>query len=157
MQRCLVAGFRSGLATGAGAASAGAVYGLFGAIGVASMVNAFPRGAIALQLAGGEFLLCLAWTISRQAKAADDSRTRVSAVGRDFLFTFLLTLSNPLTLLSFVAIFAAFGTAPAGSTGAACAVPAIVVADVFCGSIMWWLILCGLTTAVRTRISGALA
>lgn len=114
IQRSLSRGFRSGFATGIGAACADAFYGLLGALGVAGIVTALPMLTVALKAAGGAFLVWMAWTIAREAPRApaavqETSRTPVT---RDFLTTFALTLSNPLTIFSFIAAFAALGPLP---------------------------------------------
>jgi len=111
IQRSLSRGFCSGFATGIGAACADAVYGLLGALGVAGIVTALPMLTVVLKAAGGAFLVWMAWSIAREAPTAPDAAQETSRapVTRDFLTTFALTLSNPLTILSFIAAFAALG------------------------------------------------
>jgi threonine/homoserine/homoserine lactone efflux protein len=161
IQRSLSRGFGSGFATGMGAACADAVYGLLGALGVAGLVTALPMLTVGLKAAGGAFLVWMAWSIAREAPAAPaagqesvrtPSRTPVS---RDFLTTFALTLSNPLTILSFIAAFAALGPLPAtqgeqGTMGWLTVTP--MVTGVFAGSAVWWLCLSGVTSALRTKL-----
>src|SRR3546814_9814236 len=53
--------------------------------------------------------------------------------------TFLLTLTNPMTLLAFVGFFVAFGVATGG--GLLHGIAALV-AGVFLGSALWWSLLC---------------
>ncbi|MFT0173647.1 LysE family translocator [Paraburkholderia mimosarum] len=157
IQRSLSRGFFSGFATGMGAACADAVYGLLGALGVAGIVAALPMLTVVLKAAGGTFLVWMAWTIAREAPAApaagqDTIRVPVT---RDFLTTFALTLSNPLTIFSFIAAFAALGPLNA-SQGAPAAmnwftvVP--MVTGVFAGSAVWWLFLSVVTSALRTKL-----
>ncbi|WP_175690763.1 LysE family translocator [Burkholderia anthina] len=157
IQRSLTRGFRAGFATGIGAACADAIYGLLGALGVAGIATAFPMLTVALKIGGGAFLVWLAWSIARQAPAAaavqrDGPRT---AVLRDFLTTFGLTLSNPMTIVSFIGIFAALGPLSAAQDGTTRMTVAPMVAGVFAGSAMWWLCLSGATAALRTKMSGA--
>ncbi|MCM3372834.1 LysE family translocator, partial [Bacillus velezensis] len=99
IQRSLSRGFQAGFATGIGAACADAIYGLLGALGVAGLVTAFPMLTVALKIGGGAFLVWLAWTIARQAPAAPAGQRQLprTTVLRDFLTTFGLTLSNPMT------------------------------------------------------------
>ncbi|AJY10017.1 LysE family translocator [Burkholderia dolosa] len=163
IQRSLSRGFRAGFATGLGAACADALYGLLGALGVAGVVAAFPMLAIGMKIAGGAFLAWLAWCIARQPPAVSTSQreTPRTTVGRDFVTTFGLTLSNPMTILSFVGIFAALGPASVaagagGRGGAMGATVALMVAGVFIGSAIWWLCLSGATAALRTKMSNAL-
>lgn len=68
---------------------------------------------------------------------------------RLFLGTFLLTISNPTTILSFAAMFAGLGLAADPSLAAA----ATVVAGVFAGSLLWWAILSGTMAIMRQRIT----
>jgi threonine/homoserine/homoserine lactone efflux protein len=157
IQRSLSRGFGSGFATGMGAACADAVYGLLGALGVAGIVTALPMLSVGLKAAGGAFLVWMAWSIAREAPAApaagqESVRTPVS---RDFLTTFALTLSNPLTIFSFIAAFAALGPlTPAhpeqGAVGWLTVAP--MVTGVFAGSAAWWLCLSGVTSALRTKL-----
>ena len=68
-----------------------------------------------------------------------------------------LTLTNPSTVLSFMAIFAGLGlgTSGAAAGGGDYAGAAVLVGGVFLGSGLWWLILSGITSALRGRISPA--
>ena len=59
----------------------------------------------------------------------------------------MLTLTNPMTILSFVAIFAGLGVAGGGYASAS-----VVVAGVFAGSALWWLLLSGGVGLVRARV-----
>ncbi len=109
VQRSLKRGFRSGLATGLGAASADTVYGFLGAIGFTGIALSAPSLAVLLKVVGGAFLVWLAWSIARDAlKPKQAAQVEASvAVTRDFLTALGLTLSNPMTILAFIAIFAA--------------------------------------------------
>lgn len=155
IQRSLSRGFRAGFATGIGAACADAIYGLLGALGIAGIVTAFPMLTVGLKIGGGAFLVWLAWTILRQppAEAALQRDLPRTTVLRDFLTTFGLTLSNPMTILSFVGIFAALG--PLSGTPGSSVEPAVawMVAGVFVGSAAWWLCLSSATAALRTKLS----
>jgi threonine/homoserine/homoserine lactone efflux protein len=55
--------------------------------------------------------------------------------------TFLLTLANPMTMLSFAALFAGLGVTPAAVIKGTNSAAAAMVAGVFLGSALWWLIL----------------
>ncbi|WP_322083941.1 LysE family translocator [Burkholderia sp. BCC1972] len=157
IQRSLSRGFQAGFATGIGAACADAIYGLLGALGIAGIVTAFPMLTVALKIAGGAFLVWLAWSIARQPPAASAPQRDLprTTILRDFLTTFGLTLSNPMTILSFVGIFAALGPLSGSHEGAMQPAVEWMVAGVFVGSATWWLCLSGATAALRTRMSFA--
>jgi threonine/homoserine/homoserine lactone efflux protein len=147
IQRTLRHGRAVGLATGLGAAVADAAYGAVGAFGVTALIGALQALRVPLALVGGAFLLWLAWRTWRAAPARESAALAAApSLAASFAGTFLLTLSNPATILSFIAIFAAL----AGST-AAPASPLPLVAGVLAGSALWWLALCAAVGALRTR------
>lgn len=157
IQRSLSRGFCSGFATGLGAACADGIYGLLGALGIAGIAATLPGLSLFLKIGGGAFLMWLAWTIAREQPAAANvaQETKRQSVKRDFVTTFGLTLSNPLTIISFIGIFAALG--PASTAGAASAsggwlTVAPMVSGVFIGSAAWWLCLSGATSALGKRM-----
>ena len=160
IQRSLTRGWASGFATGLGAACADAFYGLLGALGVASIVAALPTFALVLRLAGGLFLLWIAYSIAKDARkaltAAQDTQP-ASSHWREFVTTLLLTLSNPMTIFSFIAIFASIGALPSDAAAASRPWLAVIpmVLGVFFGSAAWWLFLSGASAAVRKKMPDA--
>ena len=62
--------------------------------------------------------------------------------------TFALTIANPMTIVSFAAIFAGLGLG--SETGGASAF--IIVAGVFLGSLGWWAVLSGGVALARQRL-----
>lgn len=160
IQRSLDRGWAAGFATGMGAAVADGIYGAIGAFGVAVAVNALVAARTWLTIGGAAFIAYLAWGIWRRepATAAANGGARAD-LGRYFVGTLLLTLANPLTILSFVAIFASMSGAFVGHS------PWLMIFGVFAGSAAWWLALSlGIGTlrerfdlAWRTRINRASA
>ena len=72
------------------------------------------------------------------AAEKNTSRRHIGAYGS----TFLLTLTNPMTILSFAAIFAGLGV---GSTSGEYVSAGFMVLGVFIGSALWWCLLSGFT------------
>jgi threonine/homoserine/homoserine lactone efflux protein len=146
IQRSLQQGSAAGLATGLGAATADALYGAVGAFGVAWLVQGLTAARVPLALAGGGFLLWLAWRLWRspvhEHAAADSGGVDL---WRHFVSTFALTLSNPATILSFIAVFGALAGRAAGAS------PWLLIAGVFCGSALWWLALSQGVSRLRHR------
>jgi len=136
IQRTLNQGPAAGLATGLGAAFADAVYGAIGAFGVTGLIGWLLGLKLWLGLVGGIFLLWLAWRIARQPPVSGSARPQAAgSLLRCVAGTFVLTLSNPTTILSFMAVFGALaGGAPVLS-------PWVMVAGVWLGSALWWLLL----------------
>ena len=150
IQRTLRHGRAAGLATGLGAAVADAAYGAVGAFGVSALIAALTAARVPLALGGGAFLL---WLAGRTWNAAPADTAAAAAGGSnlaaDFAGTFLLTLSNPATIFSFVAVFAALSAR--GVAGAGVASPWTMIAGVLAGSALWWLLLSTAVGALRQR------
>lgn len=146
IQRSLQRGALVGLATGLGAAAADAAYGAVGAYGVSALIAWLAGIRVPLALFGGGFLLWLAWRTwttppADHAASTGDARGLVAA----FAGTFVLTLSNPATIFSFIAVFGAMAGRTAVSS------PPTMVAGVLVGSALWWLLLSRGVATLRSR------
>lgn len=139
IQRTLAFGRVYGLASGLGAATADAMYGVVAGFGLTFISNFLVSQQGLLRLVGGLFLCYLGFKTLRsrpaqEAAAVAQSGDLHSAYGS----TFLLTLTNPLTILSFAAVFAGLGVTTAGGNYLSALV---LVLGVFGGSALWWLLL----------------
>jgi threonine/homoserine/homoserine lactone efflux protein len=141
IRRTLEQGQRAGLAAGMGAALADALYGAIGALGLGSLASLLASQARWLQLLGGLALVVIGARSLRTPPAALPPATAPAALLGAVLTTFGLTLTNPLTIASFAAMFAAIDPQAAATPAGALA----LVGGVCAGSALWWL---GLTTAV---------
>lgn len=152
IRRTLADGRASGLVSGLGAASADACYGFIAAFGLTFISSFLIDQEIALRLIGGAFLCYLGVRtfLARPAEQTQTTTTRDNSLVADYTSTLFLTLTNPMTILSFAAIFAGLGIASASGTYATAA---ILVAGVFLGSALWWLLLSGIVSLLRSRIN----
>ncbi len=149
IRRSLAEGSLMGLFTGLGAATADAAYGAVAAFGLTAVSIFLLDKQLWLSLFGGVFLCYLGIATFRSLPPNDSvsiaSGSRLAA----YASTFLLTLSNPTTILSFIAIFAGFGLGAYASYAAAGA----MVLGVFLGSALWWIILSSTVGFFRSRLS----
>jgi len=148
IRRSLEQGRIAGFASGLGAATADAAYGCIAGFGLTAVSSFLFAHVFALRLGGGAALCFLgartfmSAPAQREAQSAGDLRSA-------YWSTLLLTLANPTTILSFIAVFAGFGLVASPSYGAA----ATLVAGVFVGSGLWWLFLSSSVALMRHRIS----
>lgn len=145
IQRTLQRGFGLGLATGLGAAVADAVYGAVGAFGVQQVIDLLAGARVPLALGGGAFLLWLAWRIWHTRPATEAAHAGGGGAAACFAGTFGLTLSNPATIFSFIAVFGTLGARAAVSA------PWTMIAGVLVGSALWWLLLSAAVGRLRSR------
>ena len=148
IRRTLAEGWVFGVVSGLGAATADALYGCIAGFGLTFISGALVSHQTGLRLVGGIFL-CYLGVRTLLARAAEQAATdRGGGLLRAYASTFFLTLTNPVTILAFAAIFAGLGLAEA-SGGYASA--GLLVLGVFLGSASWWLLLCSVVGAFRTR------
>lgn len=155
IRRSVEGGPRLGLATGAGAAVADAMYGSVAAFGLTAVSSFLVGERFWLQLLGCLFLCFLGlkamWSDANRTPPPAPSPTGATLLAASGS-TFLLTLANPATILSFIAVFAGFGLGSAPGYAAA----AVLVAGVFTGSLAWWLILSQGVGLFRSRFTPGL-
>ena len=152
VRRTLSAGQFIGLVSGMGVALGDATFGSIAAFGLNSLSSVLVAHQNVIRLIGGAFLMWLGYrTVT--AKVADLSAARqdgrrgyLAAAGS----TLGLTLTNPLTILSFAAIFAGFGFADRKRGGPSAA---LLVAGVFTGSMLWWIVLTSAVALLCRRLT----
>lgn len=137
-----------GIAAGLGAATADAFYGLVAGLGL-TLISGFLLDQQAwLRLFGGLFLCYLGIKTFRATPARETVVAQSKNILSIYLTVLALTLTNPITILAFTAIFAGLGL---GSRDLTISQTALFVFAVFCGSALWWLLLTTLISLVRNR------
>ena len=137
LHRSIFDGRMSGLISGLGAATADALFGAIAAFGLSFVSNWLLGYEHWLRAAGGVYLLYpggAALLSEARDKIAEQSAPET--LFRDFASAFVLTITNPVTILVFLAIFAALGLGGAQSTLVRAA---FLVLGVWVGSLAWWL------------------
>jgi threonine/homoserine/homoserine lactone efflux protein len=149
IQRTLAKGRASGLVSGLGAASADALYGGVAGFGITSVSGFLVTQQLWIRLLGGLFLILVGVRIFLKVPLGSAEVTGHLDLGSDYASALGLTLSNPLTILSFAAVFVGLGLI--GSSGDfASATP--LVLGVFAGSTLWWVILSTSVGAIKGKL-----
>lgn len=146
MNRTLSEGPRLGFICGLGAAAADGLYALAGTVALSAIAQWIITDRVELRIIGGIFLVYLgARTFMRPGNLLPASGRLPLLLPPGwqaaFMSTFLLTLANPMTMLSFAAVFAGLGVTSVGVLRGADVAAAALVVGVFTGAALWWLIL----------------
>ena len=138
IRRTLAKGSLYGFVSGLGTATADATYGCIAGFGLTIISNFLVNQQTWVRLIGGAFL-CYLGVKTFLAKPGEQATSveEDSLAGAYFSMLFL-TLTNPLTIISFAAFFASLGLAGRHGNFASASV---LVLGVFIGSALWWLIL----------------
>jgi threonine/homoserine/homoserine lactone efflux protein len=150
VRRSLADGRVAGFVSGLGAATADAIYGVVAALGLTALTHGLVTHRAWLECAGGAFLLYLGVATLRARPATGVGPTEKSSrLSAAYGSTLVLTLANPMTILSFLGIFAAVGVGPSGADGPRAV---MLVVGVFLGSCAWWLLLTTLAGSFRRHL-----
>jgi len=152
IQRTLNKGQLYGFVSGLGIATADGVYGSIAAFGLTIITNFLIHEQIWIRLVGGLFLMYLGvkTILSKPLERAAAVNMKTNSYLGAYASTFLLTLTNPLTILSFAAIFAGIGI---GSASKSFFSAIAVVLGVFSGSTLWWIILTSGISLLRKKMN----
>jgi len=155
LRRTLLRGWPTGVVSGLGVATADAFYAAIAVFWIAAVTTVLTGGAKPLTLVGGAALIGVGLSAVREKPRA--ATTPPQATGRGLAWAYAstlgLTVTNPTTIVSFLALAAALGAGLRGGL----APPAVVVAGVALGSATWWCVLAVLATFLRARITPSVA
>lgn len=150
IRNVLTFGMLCGLVTGLGAACADAIYGALAGFGVTTIGSFLEAHSNLIQVFGALFL-CYLGISTFFAKASNPTSNELSLThSRAFLTTFFLTLTNPMTIISFAGVYAGLGI---GHESSSINDGLTTTCGVFLGSIIWWLILSLTASIFREKMS----
>lgn len=152
VQRTLALGASCGLISGLGAAVADTIYGFIAALGVTFFSSFLLEHQAAFRLAGAAFLVYIGIKSIIRDPFKKQTSASMALMGyiKVFSSSFVLTLTNPLTILAFISIFASFGLADPKEDYVA---TALLIVGVFAGASLWWLFLAGLAWRLKEKFT----
>lgn len=148
IQRTVSHGWKSGVVTGLGIATADALFAALAAFGITAISDFLVSYQAPLRIVGGVGLLWLAWR-ALTAHPESMSDTEALSTPRTFASALGLTLTNPMTIIAFSAIFAGAGLVSQSTWQGA----VTVTAGVALGSLAWWVALSVSVAAIRHGLS----
>ena len=151
IQKTINKGFRSGLATGFGAIVADVFFAFVAGFGVTLIQNFLNEYQVIIRISGSIVLLIFGIKLfrSKPVSHSDSEKPKNRRYFADFLTTFFIAATNPITVLGFGVAFATLGVTAGNSDNIHVL---ILIASVFVGAVIWWLLLSGITWLFRKRI-----
>ena len=166
IRRTLEMGQIVGLVSGLGAATADGFYGCIAGFGLTVVADFLTEQAFWFRIVGGLFLCYLGVKtfLAKPASlkiqvdelsASDPPQKAISATSSRSLLgayasTLALTITNPATIFTFASIFSGLGIVESGQDYAT---SGVLVAGVFLGSALWWLLLSGTVNLLRSQVT----
>ncbi len=150
IQRSLIQGKMHGVISGIGAATADAVYGFIAAFGLTVISNFLISQKIWFQIIGGCFLCYLGIRTFFSRPTENGSEINKGSLITAYTSTMFLTITNPMTVLSFMAIFSGLGLA---AENRSLIFSVLLVLGVFAGSVLWWVLLSLGVTLIKKKVN----
>ena len=148
IRRTLACGWRSGLATGLGAATADGIYAGVAGFGLTVVTGLLTGNLAIVRALGGAFLVYLGVRTFLSAPPENPGTTGKGTLLQDYASTVFLTLTNPMTIISFAGVFAALGIGGLSGGGSTAV---LMVLGIAAGSVAWWLLLVAGTSVLGSR------
>ena len=148
IRKTLTEGRLRGLIIGLGAATADLLYGCVAAFGLTYISNVISTERIWIRILGGTLLLFLGIRTYRAPPADPKLHIHSSGLLGSYFYTVFLTLTNPITIFAFIAVFAALGLGNEVNVFSGSA----LVIGVFIGSCLWFLSLSSGVTLFRKKL-----
>jgi threonine/homoserine/homoserine lactone efflux protein len=147
--RTLTKGRTSGLLSGLGAATADGFYGAIAAFSITLVIDFLRREQFWIRVVGGVLLVAIGVVYFRKPPRPIKDQGEDGSSHSDYVSTFLLTLTNPTTVLSYLAVLTAMGMAESRAWW----LNFLLVGGIFSGSMLWWIILVMIVHRLRDRFN----
>lgn len=155
VNRSINKGVKSGLFSGLGAASADVVFGLIAGFGLSVVTGLINDMRTMIKAVAFFLLLFISFRTFWQVRNGNDSdkvvkNAKSGDLFSDYFSTFILTISNPLTVFSFMAIFSGFNIITHNTDRVE---TLLVIFGMFIGSSLWWLSLVKLIHYLKQKLN----
>ena len=150
IRRSLTGGHQAGIATALGVALADGFYAMIAAFGLTAISGFLVTQRNVLYLVGGLFLIYLGIHAFNTKPLASTKPLKTSGFFTTLIQTMFLTLTNPMTILTFLAAFAAAGFEGSSHSSYDAL---LITLGVFCGSGLWFISLSTLIAHYRTAVT----
>ena len=148
ISRTIANGRVAGIISGLGAATADTFYGAIAGFSITLIINFLVKERFWIRLVGGALLIAIGlyyWFKKPKSLKEEDKESPHS----EYVTTLLLTLTNPTTVLSFLAVMAGLRLGqPRPWT-----MTLFLVLGIFCGSMIWWVVLALISGHFRDRFN----
>ncbi len=152
IQRTLNKGRWHGFATGVGAMLSDVIYAVMVGMGMSFIINIISSFEGIIQILGSALLMVFGIFLFRSnpIKAFRQQRKNITTYTQDFVTAFLITLSNPMIIFLFIALFARLNFYSGDFSLLQHIIGFISIAS---GAMLWWLLVTTLFGKLRDRIN----
>jgi len=149
VSRTITKGRLAGIVSGLGAAAADTIYGSVAGFSITFIIAWLTRELFWIRLVGGVLLIAIGAVYYFKRPKSLEETNQNDSPGSDIATTFLLTLTNPTTILSFLAVLAVLGLGERRHW----TLTLFLVLGIFLGAMFWWSLLALISGYFRHRFN----
>lgn len=153
MRNTIAYGLLAGIISGIAASTAYVIYASIAGFGLTAISDFLIHNKIVISMLGGGFLIYLGiktWRDTRVPEVGSAKKELEQHAVACFIPAFVLALTNPMTIVSFIAIFASLDMSSCSSSYTSALG---LILGVFGGAVAWWIVLCSLVSLFRSRVT----
>jgi len=133
ISRTIARGPRAGLISGLGAATADTIFGAIAGFSISVVIGLLIRNEFWIRLVGGALLIGIGFHYYFK-RPVEPRREPSESAHSEYVTAMLLNLTNPTTVLSFLAVLAGLGMRHRREWW----LTLMVVGGIFLGAMLWW-------------------
>ncbi len=149
IQRTLRYGFKAGFITGLGSSVGDLLYACVGVFGVTFIFQFISSYQVWISIIGAFLILLMALSIWKKETASYHYEKEKENLSRFFVYSFLIAITNPATIFSFIIAFTSLGIPAKLNTGDGIQ----LILGILIGTTIWWGGLAGIVSQLKTRIT----
>ena len=152
IKRTVNKNWKSGFLSGLGIAASDVLYAIIAGFSLTIIIDFIRSYEIYFKILGASMVVLLGLYIffSNPAKDIQKYRRKGNSYLQDFLTAFLLTVTNPLSVFVFVAIFTSYSLVLELSQ---LFEALLIIGGIFIGGATWWFILTGLANLFKHKLT----
>jgi threonine/homoserine/homoserine lactone efflux protein len=152
IKRTVNKNWKSGFISGLGIAASDVIYAIIAGFSLTIIINFIRSYEIYFKILGASMVVLLGLYIffSNPAKDIQKYRRKGNSYVQDFLTAFLLTVTNPLSVFIFIAIFTSYSLVLELSQ---LFEALLIIGGIFLGGASWWFILTGLANLFKHKLT----
>lgn len=150
IQRTINKGKLSGFLSGMGAASADTIFAAIAGFSLSFIISFIQEQQVIFQAIGGLIVFGLGIKIfyTNPVRQLRRHKRKQNNLMEDYLSVLLVTITNPLAVFLFIALFASLGVVVEGEN---ILLSLVATSGVFIGAMLWWYILTTLVNIFRDK------
>ncbi len=152
IKRTVNKNWKSGFLSGLGIAASDVIYAIVAGFSLTIIINFITTYEIYFKILGASMVVLLGLYIfmSNPAKDIQKFQRKGTSYLQDFFTAFLLTVTNPLSVFVFIAIFTSYSLVLQLSQ---LFEALLIIGGIFVGGATWWFILTGLAHLFRHKLT----